>query len=940
MPLNRLPDVLLSNQTLTGVSADYLDGITSSTFSQSLRANRNINGGGTVTFDINGNLYWSNRFIIISNGRGPHYALDGYFDAYCPTSGTINGFGSAFSRSATGAGINLGQWDALYVITPIGGSYSSISYAVVSYLADFEVPHNWVLIAVRNGDDGFAYLPNGMVLEPGQSKTSAVTGNLKVGTSNTENYIVFRGTNGDNPGGFDHTFIGERIYGGAEQAELVLFKGNDNDPSSGPDRIRLIASNHVFDTYTAPVSGPFSTVTASASNATRMIIKENGHVGIGTITPNTIATSSTPAMLGIVSNAVGTTGLVIRTIASQTARLQQWQNSAGTVLVEISAGGDLFMSNATRAFFGGSSSNAYLNVSTLGNPVRQGIIVSGGTSQTGNLQEWQDSAGTVISRINPDGHLIASSRSMFGGATSIVSGMIIAAVSQEAAATPILARGSASQTADLQQWQNSSGTVLSRINSSGFLSTPRINFTGGTSTVSALALSDGTLSFESTAGQLFSISNSLTGTIFSVNDVSGLPIIEATDLGIIKINELYGQTVFGSGTPTASALTTFVARTTSTIPVVVKGIASQSANLQNWYAGDGTLGTRIGPYGELVGHNQLANGIGGTVSLTMWSVISGNAVYIPIIARGAASQTANLQEWQNSGGTVLAKITASGALDVTAITVNGAALSGYSAPTIGSTSIASGATVTTLAGLTSVSSTSFVGALTGNASTVTNGVYTNSANIITAASSTTIPIIAKAAASQTADLQQWQNSAGDVISAINSSGFFAGNSVNLANFGQLYQVGLTANQVTVVVSGATSQTADLQEWRSNQSSAAVAKIDVNGNFKGGLVYDIKDQTGTSYTFVLSDSKAVVTLSNANNITASVPTNSTAFPIGSSITVIQYGQGQVTIQALTPGTTTIISNAVTPAAPRLRGILSSATLIKVSAEGWIVIGDIY
>jgi hypothetical protein len=47
-----------------------------------------------------------------------------------------------------------------------------------------------------------------------------------------------------------------------------------------------------------------------------------------------------------------------------------------------------------------------------------------------------------------------------------------------------------------------------------------------------------------------------------------------------------------------------------------------------------------------------------------------------------------------------------------------------SSVTVGTTAIALGASSTTLAGLTSVTSTSFVGALTGNASTVTNGVYT------------------------------------------------------------------------------------------------------------------------------------------------------------------------------------------------------------------------
>jgi hypothetical protein len=49
-----------------------------------------------------------------------------------------------------------------------------------------------------------------------------------------------------------------------------------------------------------------------------------------------------------------------------------------------------------------------------------------------------------------------------------------------------------------------------------------------------------------------------------------------------------------------------------------------------------------------------------------------------------------------------------------------------SSVTVGTTAIALGASSTTLAGLTSVTSTSFVGALTGNASTVTNGVYTTS----------------------------------------------------------------------------------------------------------------------------------------------------------------------------------------------------------------------
>lgn len=51
--------------------------------------------------------------------------------------------------------------------------------------------------------------------------------------------------------------------------------------------------------------------------------------------------------------------------------------------------------------------------------------------------------------------------------------------------------------------------------------------------------------------------------------------------------------------------------------------------------------------------------------------------------------------------------------------------------TIGSTQVNLGDTATTLAGLSSVTSTSFIGALTGNASTVTNGVYTTDTGTVT-----------------------------------------------------------------------------------------------------------------------------------------------------------------------------------------------------------------
>lgn len=76
---------------------------------------------------------------------------------------------------------------------------------------------------------------------------------------------------------------------------------------------------------------------------------------------------------------------------------------------------------------------------------------------------------------------------------------------------------------------------------------PNIEFTGfDNDPITLSVLDDNTLSFEGSAGQLFSITPSLTGTIFSVNDVSGVPSIEVEDSGLVKIAPFSGNVLLGS----------------------------------------------------------------------------------------------------------------------------------------------------------------------------------------------------------------------------------------------------------------------------------------------------------------------------------------------------------------------------------------------------------
>lgn len=100
-----------------------------------------------------------------------------------------------------------------------------------------------------------------------------MSGNLEIGNGTSPNAILFYGTTGDSPGGYNHTFIAERLWGGTESSELVLFKGNDigngneavNVSNSGPDRIRHIAAAHLFQTYTSPLSGSVEDVCTSSA---------------------------------------------------------------------------------------------------------------------------------------------------------------------------------------------------------------------------------------------------------------------------------------------------------------------------------------------------------------------------------------------------------------------------------------------------------------------------------------------------------------------------------------------------------------------------------------------------------------------------------------------------------------------------------------------------
>lgn len=86
----------------------------------------------------------------------------------------------------------------------------------------------------------------------------------------------------------------------------------------------------------------------------------------------TLGSGSVAQQFGVVSTAASNIGMVIRGAASQTGDLTQWQNSAGTVLSRVDAAGAAFLNTA---------------------------IIIGGSDNGYNLSQWQETTGDFAGNI-------------------------------------------------------------------------------------------------------------------------------------------------------------------------------------------------------------------------------------------------------------------------------------------------------------------------------------------------------------------------------------------------------------------------------------------------------------------------------------------------------------------------------------------------------------
>ena len=318
---------------------------------------------------------------------------------------------------------------------------------------------------------------------------------------------------------------------------------------------------------------PNPTLTTSgvtAGDYTKVTVDAKGRVTSGTTLvlgdlPSGVARTGSANAFTVgghtITNATTTViPLYIRGAVSQTADLQQWQDSAGSVLSRITSAG------AFTSAVGGHTivSNSAVVPLTL-------TAQSGGST---NAFEVYDNSATRKFYLNQFGNFFASGSANFTNSLTITAGGV--------ASIGTVVKGVASQTADLLQLQSSTPTVLGGRNAVAQI------FTGSTSPITSTV--GGATTAASGNGTTATITTT-TATSLAVGDIvvvagvtptgyntTGSVVTAVSNSGTFTVS--YANATTGSqtvaGTVSTPAQASVTARSAGTKGLVIKGVSGQA----------------------------------------------------------------------------------------------------------------------------------------------------------------------------------------------------------------------------------------------------------------------------------------------------------------------------------------------------------------------------
>jgi len=320
-----------------------------------------------------------------------------------------------------------------------------------------------------------------------------------------------------------------------------------------------------------------------------------------------------------------------------------------------------------------------------GATTNKGLIVNAPTGQSVSLAEWQVNGSAKVT-IKSDGTLVAPSTAVGFIQSQNGQGSYVnfnndtggAVMQTNGAANKGLAiRGAASQTADLIQTQTLAGTVLGGTNAAGQIytgaTTAGLGFANATTSASAASTIAATYVYAATS-QLVQPGVLVTTNNFQPTYFNGT--FAVTSVATVSAGSSYSFTVVGSGFTASGTSTTqgtwalpnqmtIVPAADAVRGLVVKQYSSnQNGDLQQWQNAAGTALASVNQTGVATFPSVISSGnlITGTSTPYGRLTVFPASTQIGAVIRGAASQTANVQEWQDSNAALLAAVRSDGKL--------------------------------------------------------------------------------------------------------------------------------------------------------------------------------------------------------------------------------------------------------------------------------------